>query len=215
MLIVKKYVVCLVMIAHLFSGCIRLKGNTVYEYVPDLPKGTVPVTVTVETFEDLRPESDRKKTKDIEPVAQKITRKVYDDFKDSQLFEKILSGSDASSDLVVKGRVYSFYWKNRYQWYDFVPYLNLILLFGVPAGRFTGEVELAVDLISKNSGKIIGSYKDHAKKEDTYTGYRSFWGLEAGAETSEAFRLAVQNIKAGILSDKESIIKSLNAEKAL
>jgi len=187
----------------------RLKGNTVYEYVPSLPKSTVPVTVTVEQFEDLRTDWERKQTKDVEPVATKVTRKIYDDFKESSLFEEVFAGQDKPSDILVKGRIYQFYWKNRFKWYVYVPYLNLIVLFGVPAGQFKGEVKLTVDLISKKDGSLISSYEEYSLKEDTYSGYRSFWGMEAGTETSEAFRVTVENIKQRIIEDKEKIIAAL------
>lgn len=199
------FLTCTVMM----SGCIRLKGNTVFEYVPNLPKGQVPVKVTVEEFEDLRAEADKKRTRDIEPVARKVSRKIYEDFKDSELFEKIFSGENEAADIIVKGRISNFYWKNSYKWYAFVPYLNLILLFGVPAGQFKGEVKLTVDLVTHKSGVLIASYEEYSMKEDTYSGYRSFWGLTAGAETSEAFRLTVENIKTRILNDKEKILAAI------
>lgn len=191
------------------SGCVSLKGNTAYEYVPGLPKGTVPVSVSFEEFADMRPEKDTKQTKNIEPVAAKVTRKVYDDFRQSELFEKVLSGSDANADLLVKGRIYNFYWKNRYKWYVFVPYINLIILFGVPAGQFSGEVKIALDLVNKKTNAVVASYETSELQQDTYTGYRTFWGLETGTETSEAFRIVMDRIKSDILKDKDKIVSAL------
>lgn len=207
----RKFVSVLLIACLAFSGCVSLKGNTAFEYVPAMPKGTVPVKVTIEQFSDMRPEFDQKKTKNIEPVAEKITRKIYDDFKESKLFEQVFAAAEGGApDIAVKGRIYKFYWKNRPEWYVFVPYLNLILLFGVPAGTFTGETKITIDLVSNKSGQVIASYTEESKKDDVYNGYRSFLGMEAGTEVSEAFRLVIDRIKGKILADKDKIVSAVS-----
>ena len=188
--------------AVFLTGCARLKGNTVYEYVPSLPGGTIAVKAQMTEFQDLRPEWDRKQTRDVEPVATKLTRKIYDDFKGSEVFTSIFTGKDASPDVIIKGRIYNFYWKNRYKWYAFVPYLNLILLFGVPYGQFKGEVKLVMDVVSARTGQVIASYEESALREDTYNAYRVLGGYLGGTETSEALRVNVENIKQRMLNDK-------------
>ncbi len=205
----RKSIVLFLTLSILSAGCIRLKGNVAYEYVPDLPKGTVPAKITIESFEDVRPDSEKKHTKDIEPVGQKITRKIYDDFRKSELFETVLAGDAGGADLLIKGRIQQFYWKNRYQWYTFVPGLNLILLlFGAPAGTFMGEARISLDIVSQKTGKSVGTYESQSYKEDTYTGYRSFWGITTGTEAGEALREVVEDLKTRILADKSRILQA-------
>jgi hypothetical protein len=100
-------------LALLLQGCATLVGSVPFKYVPSLAGGE-PLTLRLgmEKLVDKRPDGDRSATESITDVDEKVTAKLLEDFRSSQMFAAVdfpLQGD--KDDLVLKGEITRFYWK--------------------------------------------------------------------------------------------------------
>ncbi len=152
----------------------------------------------MEKLSDKRPEGDRSATESISDLDEKVTAKLLEDFRSSQLFAAVdfpIQGD--KDDLVLKGEIKRFYWKLTPNPIVFIP---LIPYFGIPIYEAEGVATLRVQLVRTKTGQTIGEYEKSSTRTATYTLYNSKAG-EEGSELADAFRDVAKQIKDAILAD--------------
>lgn len=187
----------------LFQGCATLNGTVPFKYVPSLPsREPINLRLGMEKLVDIRPEDDRSATESIADVDEKVTAKLLEDFRSSQIFATIgFPAQREKDDLIMKGEIKRFYWKMTPSPIIFIPLVNIFIYFGVPVYNIEGVANLHVQLVSSKTGQIIAEYDKNSTKMESYTIY-SFKAGEAGAELAEAFRDVSKQIKEAIFSDE-------------
>lgn len=182
------------------SGCTSLKGNVPFQYQPSLVNSTKTVEKSIgfNILADERPEKDVKSTKKtIKDVPNKITYKIMEDFKSSDIFTDVNFPSKPSDDLIIDGTINRFYWKIKPKFTAFIPYLPL---FGVPVQDVIGEADITLVIKDKVTGDVVATINGASSEKLSYTLYNFSVG-EAGSELAEALRESVKQLKEKILTE--------------
>jgi hypothetical protein len=189
-------------IGALFQGCATLNGTVPFKYVPSLPTGEpISLRVGMEKLTDVRSKDDRQATESIADVDEKITAKLLEDFRSSQIFTTIDFPVQKEKDaIVIKGEIKQFYWKLTPSPVIFIPFIQLLMYFGVPIYDVVGIADFHVQLVNPLTGQVVREYDKSSTKTESYTLYNLKAG-EAGAELAEAFREVSKQIKQGIVAD--------------
>lgn len=189
----------------LLAGCATLKGSTPFRYVPSLAVGEpVGLSVGVQKLEDKRPDDDRSVTQGIVDVDEKVTAKVSEDLRASQVFKALdFPIRREKNEVILKGEIKRFYWKLSPNPIALIPVANLIVYFGVPVNRLEGIASLRVQLVNSRTGLTIAEYEKTSTRTERSTLY-TFKAGEAGSELAEAFRDVMKLIKDAIASDAKA-----------
>lgn len=189
-------------LALLLQGCATLVGTVPFKYVPSLATGEpFSLRLGMEKLADKRPDGDRSATESIPDVDEKVTAKLLEDFRSSQMFASVdFPLQSDKDDLVLKGEIKRFYWKLTPSPIVFIPIINLLIYFGVPVHDAEGVAQLSVQLASSKTGKIVAEYDKNSTRTATFTIY-NFKAGEAGSELADAFRDVAKQIKDAILAD--------------
>ncbi len=189
-------------LALLLQGCATLVGSVPFKYVPSLAGGEpLNVRLGMEKLVDKRPDEDRSATESITDVDEKVTAKILEDFRSSQMFAAVdfpIQGD--KDDLVLKGEIKRFYWKLTPSPIVFIPIINLLIYFGIPINEAEGVASLRVQLVRAKTGQPIAEYEKSSTRTATYTLYNLKAG-EVGSELADAFRDVAKQIKDAILAD--------------
>jgi hypothetical protein len=188
----------------LVQGCATLNGNVPFHYTPSLSQGDpIDLNVGIKKFVDNRPQADKDATKSIPDIDEKVTAKIIEDFRSSQLFTKLSYPARVENDdIVLSGEIRRFNWKLSTSPLQYIPFLNLVFLFGIPAGNLDGSAQLVVTATDK-LGKTLAVYDRTSSKNSTFNIYQGKTG-EMGAELGDAFRDVVKQIKDDIYRDAQS-----------
>ncbi len=186
----------------LVSGCSTLNGSVPFRYVPSLSTMQQNDTVIgMDKFVDSRPADDQEVTKAIPDIDEKVTSKVLEDFRSSEMFARVdFPAHGNKDDLILKGEIKRFYWKTKHNPIKFIPVVNLLLLLGITSYNIEAVVDLKVQVLDAKTGKVLSEYDKTSTKTDSATLYDNKSG-ESGAELAEAFRDVVKQIKDGIAGD--------------
>ncbi len=182
------------------SGCTSLKGNVPFQYQPSLISKTKSIDKSVgfNILEDNRPKADVKSTKKtIKDVPNKVTYKLMEDFKASEIFREVNYPPSASDDIIINGTLNRFRWRIKPLFTAFIPYLPL---FGVPIQKDIGEADITLRVVDAKTGLLIKEINGAYKDELTYTLYNASVG-EAGSELAEALRESVKQLKTKVLTE--------------
>ncbi len=198
-----RYIVFL--IAFLLQGCYTLNGTVPFKYVPSLSSGdSIEMRAGMERLADKRPSNDKSSTENIDDVSDKVTAKLLEDFRASQLFTGLdLPPQKGKNDLILRGDIKRFYWKATPSPIAFIPIVNLAAYFGAPVTFIEAVVAIQLEVVSTKSGQVVATYERTATREDSYTIYRRTAG-EAGAELAEAFRDVAKQLKESIVADAKA-----------
>jgi hypothetical protein len=211
MKVYSKFLIAIFSIAFL-SGCAALpKSSVLFQHTPLLPKGTVEVKVGMDYLDDKRPDKEKKKMSHISDLSEQVTSVVCRDFRDAELFKSIKLGYNPDEvDIIIRGELRSFFWESGYSPTTFMPYLQFIHIFGVPAGTNKGRVEIYLQLVNAKTGEIISSYDEATDSKKSFSIYQSqSYRTSGGEETSDAFRIIVDQLRNDILLDREKILSSV------
>jgi hypothetical protein len=189
-------------LALLLQGCATLVGSVPFKYVPSLAGGEpLNVRLGMEKLVDKHPEGDRSATESITDVDEKVTAKLLEDLRSSQMFATVdFPARNDKNDLILKGEVKRFYWKLTPNPIVFIPIINLAIYFGIPIHDAEGIANLQVQLVSSKTGKVLAEYDKTSTRTATYTLYNLKAG-EAGSELADAFRDVAKQIKDAVLAD--------------
>lgn len=187
------------------QGCTKLNSSVPFRYVNSLSSGeTCDVSVAFEKFVDNRPKKDRKTTKTIMDIDEKVTSKMIEDFRASQIFTQVdYPARPATNDYIIKGSIERFAWKCDLSPIVFIPFVNLVIYFGVPMYYVEGVADFDVQLVEAKTGTLVKEYKKNAIIKDEYTLYSMTAG-EAGAELADSFRETAKQIKEAIYNDLQA-----------
>ena len=191
-----------VSLALLLQGCATLVGTVPFKYVPSLASGEpVSLRLGMEKLVDKRPDGDRSATESIPDVDEKVTAKLLEDFRSSQMFTMVdfpIQGD--KDDLILKGEIKRFYWKLTPSPIVFIPIINLLIYFGIPVHEAEGVATLRVQLVSAKTGQTMAEYEKTSTRTATFSIYNLKAG-EAGSELADAFRDVAKQIKDAIVAD--------------
>lgn len=195
-----KGAVAIILIGMVLNGCATLNGTTPFKYVPSMVSNeSLPFRLSVEKLVEDRPSSDRSATTSITDIDEKVTSKLIEDLRASQIFSAV-DFSSGKGDLVLKGKIKRFYWKAKPTVISLIPLVNLALLFGLPEYLMEGVAELHVVIQDGRSGHTLADYDKRSQHIVPITWYDVKAG-EVGAELAEAFRDVMKLIKEAIVSD--------------
>ncbi len=195
----KLQALCLAGLTLTATGCASLNSSVPFQYQPSLSAGkTVQKSAGFNLLEDLRPEADRSYTKSIKDVSEKITAKLIEDFQRSKVFQDIHYPITANDDLIIDGKVSRFMWKFYAEPILYIPYVNIITLFGIPTYKAYGVTEIELELKDRSTGQMIGNVSANSRVENSYNIY-NFKAGEAGAELAESFRDVAKKLKEGVI----------------
>jgi hypothetical protein len=97
----------IVMLFAILSGCASLNGGVPFRYVPSLP--TIEQSsyrIGLEKLTDGRPQEDRDSTESIPAVDEKMTSKLLEDMRSSQMFRGVdLPASKTKDAFIMKGEI--------------------------------------------------------------------------------------------------------------
>ncbi len=186
----------------LLAGCASLNGNVPFQYQPSLTASDKKInkTVGMVVLKDKRPKADISNTKSIKDLEEKVTSKLLEDFEKSDIFAEIHNRKKADDDLYITGNIERFMWKATPSPLTFIPFLNLLIYFGVPTYNIEGVAEITLNIKDNKTGKIIESFTAESKATNSYNLY-NFKAGDAGAELSEAFRDVAKQLKEDILKN--------------
>jgi len=85
---------------------------------------------------------------------------------------------------------------------QYIPFLNLLLFFGIPAGDLQGDAQIVITA-TDSSGNVLGVYDKSASKNSTFNIYQGKAG-EMGAELADAFRDVMKEIKDAVYADAQA-----------
>jgi hypothetical protein len=206
-----------VILAASAVGCSALpKGTVMFQHSPLLPKGSIPVKAELTTFKDTRPTEEREALRNVSGVADQITAIALKDFKDARVFESIeLRGELSEVDVFLRGEVRSFSWDSAYNGLQFIPYVNLLAVFGVPTGKTTWKVALYLEVVNARTQQVIASYTRSSEDERSFTLYNATdHRASGGEEASNAFRVVMDDLQSAILQDRARILDAVHAGSA-
>ncbi len=181
-------------------GCASLNANVPFRYQPSLVSSAKKIdkTVGLNMLLDKRPEGDIAYTKSIKDISEKVTAKLLEDFKVSNIFKEIHYPAQSGDDIVINGTIDRFIWKLYATPISYIPILNLVCYFGVPINEAYGIATIALEIKDNKTGSIIGVIEGTSRTDNSYTLY-NFKAGEAGTELEEAFREAAKKLKEGLL----------------
>lgn len=196
---------CLIAAGLMLNGCATLNGTTPFRYQPSMISGEPSrARLGVDVFADIRPSGDRSATKDITDVDEKVTEKVIEDLRSSDLFPSVSFPSRKDRDqIVVKGDIKRFYWKRVTCPIAYIPLLDLLTYLGIPIYRIEGIAELRLQWVSASTGKVLADYDKSAHRRVIASIYNMKAG-EAGAELADAFRDVMKQVKEAAAADIRS-----------
>lgn len=200
-----KKAICLLFLSMLFlAGCASLNGNVPFQYQPSLTGSDKKINKSVGmiVLKDKRPEADISNTKSIKDLPEKVTAKLLEDFEKSDIFTEIHNRKKAEDDIIISGSIKRFMWKATPSPLMFIPFLNLLIYFGVPTYTIEGTAEITLTLKDNKTGELIKSFTESSTATNTYNLYNFKTG-DAGAELSEAFRDVAKQLKEEILTKVE------------
>ncbi len=191
-----------VSMALLLQGCATLVGTVPFKYVPSLATGEpFSLRMGMEKLVDQRPDGDRSATESIPDVDEKVTAKLLEDLRSSQMFTAVDFPTQGDKDeLILKGEIKRFYWKLTPSPIVFIPLINLLIYFGIPIHEAEGVATLRVQLVRTKTGQPIAEYEKSSTRTATYTLYNLKAG-EVGSELADAFRDVAKQIKDSIVAD--------------
>src|SRR6516164_3192350 len=110
-------------LALFIQACGTLNGTVPFKYVPSLASGeTINLRAGLQTLADERPEDDRSATESIADVPDKVTAKLIEDFRASQVFATLdFPIQQDKDDLILQGAIKRFYWKMKPSPITFIP----------------------------------------------------------------------------------------------
>ncbi len=185
----------------LLSGCASLKGNVPFQYQPSLISNTERINKSVgfNIVKDGRSQQDIKSNeKTLKDVPNKVTYKMMEDFKSSGIFEEVNFPSQESDDIIINGTLNRFSWKVNTNWFSVI-FFPLVYL-GLPLETHVGDVDISLEIVDKESGKVLGNIQGSGSESSTYSLYNYPVG-EFGSELAEAFRESVKQLKEKMLSE--------------
>ena len=192
--------VVLVCFLAVFSGCTSLKGNVPFQYQPSLISSTKKIDKIVgfNIVKDGRSEKDIKSMeKTIKDVPNKVTYKIMEDFKSSNIFREVNFPTRDTDDIVINGTLHKFNWKVNTNWFAILTYL---MYFGLPVEEHVGEVDISLEIVDNNYGKVLGTIRGSSLDKLNYSIYKMSVG-EAGSELAEALRETVKELKEKVLTE--------------
>jgi len=184
-------------------GCTTLKGNIPFQYQPSLISITKKINKDVgfNIVKDKRPESDINSTKKtIKDVPNKVTYKIMEDFKASNIFHEVNFPPKDSDDIIINGTLHRFSWRADTNWFAVI--LMPLIYVGIPLEDHVGETEISLEIVDNKSGKVLGTIRGSGSQRLSYSLYNMSVG-ETGSELAEAFRQSIKEIKEKLLSDIE------------
>lgn len=181
-------------------GCASLNANVPFRYQPSLVSSTKKIdkTVGLNMLLDKRPEGDIAYTKSIKDISEKVTAKLLEDFKTSNIFKEIHYPAQTEDDIVINGTIDRFIWKLYATPISYIPILNLVIYFGVPMNEAYGIASISLEIKNNKTGMVIGKLGEFSQTNNSYTLY-NFKAGEAGTELEEAFREVAKKLKEGLL----------------
>lgn len=183
------------------TSCTTLKGNVPFGYQPSLitVSKKIDKNVGFEVFSDLRPANEIKATeRPIQDITNKITYKVIEDFRSSNIFDEINFPTNETDDLIIKGEINKFIWRAEDNWFAIL--LFPLVYFGLPIGDYVGEADITLKVLDKKSGQVLGSVRGAGSQRLSVSLYSMSVG-EVGSELAEAFRQCVKQLKEKILTE--------------
>lgn len=183
------------------TSCTTLKGNVPFGYQPSLINVSKKINKKVgfEVLTDKRPVNEVKATeRPIQDITNKITYKLIEDFKSSGIFEEINFPAKDGDDLIIKGEINKFIWREDNNWFAVIFFP--LVYFGLPVGDYVGETDITLKLIDKKTGQVLGTVHGTGEQRLTVTLYSMSVG-EIGSELAEAFRQCAKQLKEKILTD--------------
>jgi hypothetical protein len=183
----------------LSSGCASLNSSVPFQYQPSLVSSgqQIEKSAAFTLLTDDRPENDRKYTKSIKDVSDKITSKLIEDFQASRLFKDVHYLPQDNDDIIISGTIRRFKWKLYATPISYIPYVNLVLVFGIPSTTAYGVVDIELVLQNKTTGEELGRFSAASEVKTHYTMY-NFKSGEAGAELAECLRDVAKDLKRDI-----------------
>ena len=193
-------VILLIVVGPFIAGCATLNGNVPFQYQPSIKTSDMKINkiVGINILVDERPQADISATKSIKDISEKVTSKILEDFKKSDMFDKVHIFGKDSDDFIIDGTIDRFLWKADPVVTSFIPFLNLIHIFGVPTYTVYGEAGITLFVKNAKTKKIIGKFAKFSQNKSYYTLYKAKAG-EYGAELSESFRSVMKEIKEEML----------------
>lgn len=203
-------------VAVLFvSGCVSIsyKPSVSLQVSPEV----IHSTVQIEKFEDLRPESDRKRkvggTSATEPdalagdLSTEVTDAILLDFKNNQVFESVKKRfDDGPPDLIMRGKIHRFYGKAGSNFLTFVTFpVYPIWLLGVPIYKDDGLVELEITF-ERTDGVGVATYRETTHFKKWYTLYNNPMA-GVGVRLNRSFSDCVSAIRKKMLADASALSK--------
>jgi hypothetical protein len=164
----------LIPFALFLYGCsITLNSNVPFQYTPSLISSEgMPYRLGVEKLQDKRPNDDRETTENIKDVDEKITVKLIDDLRSSQLFSSVQFPVNKNrDDFVLQGELRRFSWKASTNTIVWIPIINFAIYFGAPIISVDSSVQLHVQLIDAKTSTVVGDYTKSAEQEKSYSLY--------------------------------------------
>jgi hypothetical protein len=148
---------------------------------------------------DDRPSGDIAYTKSIKDLAEKVTSKILEDFDKSKLFKEIHYPAQPGDDIVINGTIDRFMWKLYATPISYMPFLCLVVYFGVPCNEAYGIAGITLEVKDNKTNSLIAKLVESSKMESQYTLY-NFKAGEAGSELEEAFRDVAKKLKEDLLN---------------
>jgi hypothetical protein len=125
---------------------------------------------------------------------------LMEDFRSAGLFQSVvLTGPAPAGALRLRGSIRRFTWSGVSSPLAFIPGINLLLLFGIPAFYTEGRVTLHLQLIEPSTDRVLADYEKTATMEDSFTIY--YGASESGAELAAALKSVSQQLQAAIRAD--------------
>lgn len=159
-----------------WGGCSSLKADVPFAYTPSLRMGQpIGGKAVFQQIQDVRPKKDRRSTREIPDCADKLTSKLVEDFRSTQLFgEVVYSPSPTDADFIITGRLEKFSWNTGRVFTSYIPIVNLIHYFGVPVVISTGEARLTLE-VRAGGQRLLGSIQEagRTRRSTTFTKSRA------------------------------------------
>ncbi len=200
----KKWIYLFMLSLFILSGCASLNGNVPFQYQPSLTSANKKINkiVGLNLLVDKRPKEDISNTESIKDLPDKITSKLLEDFQKSEIFAKIHYNTEAEDEIVINGSINRFKWKATPNGLMFIPFLNLLIYFGIPTYDITGVTVITLEVKDNKSGQIIKTFRESSESENTYNLYNFKTG-DAGAELAESFRDVAKKLKEDLLNKSD------------
>lgn len=183
------------------NGCASLNGDVPFRYQPSLLSANQKInkTAALNMLTDMRPQGDKAYTESIKDISEKVTSKLLEDFEKSRIFKDVHFSITTQDDLIINGTINRFMWKLYDTPVSYIPFLCIVVFFGVPCAEAYGIVDITLEIKDSKTGQIIGRFQEYSKQSSSYSIYNLKAG-EYGAELSDAFREVVKKLKEDMLT---------------